>query len=132
MPPKQKARHAFIPVFGCILYVVLYLVAASLYPSGSNFDKASKGYHWNLNYWCELLAPIAKNGEPNTGRPFAFAAMFIMAISIGITWYLLPTIFQHKYRVLTIRYCGLIAMLVSLLLPFAHHDTVIKSQQFSQ
>jgi hypothetical protein len=126
MPPsKPKASFALIPVFGCIIYVVLYIIAASLYPGGSNFNKASKGYHWNLNYWCELLAATAKNGQPNTAQPVAFAAMMIMAVSIGVCWYYLPVIFQHRYRMLTIRYCGMIAMIVSLLLPFAHHDTVI-------
>lgn len=122
---KPTISPALVPVFGCITYVALYLVAASLYPGGSNFSKTSRGYHWDLNYWCELLAATAKNGEANAARPVAFAAMIVMAISIGVCWYYLPLIFRHRYRVVTIRYCGIVAMLVAVSLPFAHHDTVI-------
>jgi hypothetical protein len=122
---KPKVSPGLITVSGCIIYVILYVIAALLYPGGSNSSKASKGYHWNSNYWCELLAATAKNGEVNSARPVAFAAMAVMAVSIGVCWYYLPVMFRHKYRVVTIRYCGIIAMLVAVALPFAHHDTII-------
>jgi hypothetical protein len=129
-PPKPNISLPLFAVFGCIIYVVLYIIAASLYPGGSNFGKHTTGYQWNLNYWCELLAATAKNGEPNTARPVAFAAMAVMAVSIGICWYYLPVIFQHKYKTVTIRYCGIIAILISVFLPFAHHDAVINISAF--
>jgi hypothetical protein len=103
----------------------LYIVAASLYPGGSFFNRAAVGYDWKTNYWCELLAATAKNGRPNPGRPFAFSAMIILAFSIGTCWYLLPLVMKHRYARVTIRVCGTLSMAISLFISSPYHDMVI-------
>ncbi|MFN7116301.1 MAG: hypothetical protein ACK4TA_05840, partial [Saprospiraceae bacterium] len=53
------------PLVGIVLFLVLYIVAAFYYPGGSNADHSAKGFSIVHNYWCDLLAIGAKNGQIN-------------------------------------------------------------------
>ena len=46
---KTKSILVLIPIFGTILFVVLYIVATLLYPGGSQVDKNSIGFSWMNN-----------------------------------------------------------------------------------
>ena len=43
---KQKSIWVLTPIFGILIFVVLYIVAALLYPGGSQVDKNSIGFSW--------------------------------------------------------------------------------------
>lgn len=123
---KSNRTWIFIPVWGILLFIILYIVSASLYPGGSDADKTAKGFSWQHNYWCELMAREAQNGLPNSARPVAITAMFVLAISLAIFWYQAPLLFQNrKMDSLLIRYFGIGSMLVLPLLLRGIHDSVI-------
>lgn len=111
---------------GIFIFILLFTAAASLYPGGSYTDHTAKGYSWLHNYWCDLLSENAKNGLPNTARPVAITAWFVLCISLSIFWYILPEKFlitpTHKK---IIRYTGVVAMSIAAVLFTSLHDEVI-------
>lgn len=99
-----------------------------MYPGGSFYDPAARGYHWEHDYWCELLAPVAKNGESNNARPVAVAAMCILATGLIVFWYKVPVIFHDKKTLnTTIRIGGIGSMLVMPLMLTGIHDPIINA-----
>ena len=121
-----KNRRILFPVWGILLFIIFYFLSASAYPGGSDADKTAKGFSWQHNYWCELLANEAQNGQPNSARPIAITAMIILAISLIIFWYTIPTLFTNKKIISKIiTYTGIGSMLVTPFLLTNSHDLVI-------
>ncbi|MFT3824495.1 MAG: hypothetical protein QM731_11265 [Chitinophagaceae bacterium] len=110
-----------------MLFVLLYIIAALLYPGGSQFDPQAKGFSVLHNYWCNLLNVQALNGTPNTARPVAIAAMIVLCLSLSLFWYLFPACTDLPvYFRKAIRISGTLGMLIAIFL-FAnlYHDVVI-------
>lgn len=105
------------PIFGTILFIVLYIVATFYYPGGSQADKNSIGFSWTNNYWCNLLNDKAMNGQSNTAQPIALIAMFILCSSLIYFWLQFPkhTNLKRKYQ-LVIQISGTTAMTIGLFL----------------
>jgi hypothetical protein len=127
LAPQSTNKRSWIllPVIGTILFIVLYIIAAFLYPGGSQADAKSKGFSWINNYWCNLLNKTAINGETNLGRPVALTASFILCITLSSFWYHFPRHIKFgKYSRLTIQFSGAAAMVFSIFLFTNMHDTV--------
>ncbi len=77
-------------MFGVFIFIVLYFIAAFLYPGGSTADKASGSFSLLNNYWFDLLSYKAKGGENNISRPIAITAMVVLCLSLSVFWYHLP------------------------------------------
>ncbi|MBL7725070.1 MAG: hypothetical protein JNK27_13040 [Chitinophagaceae bacterium] len=125
---KTNSYWVLSPVLGMLLFIMLYIAAALLYPGGSDFNRSATEFSWQNNYWCELLATKAQNGQSNIARPVAIFAMAVLAISLIIFWYTIPGLFAGKRtgsRV--IRYAGIGSMLVTPLLLTGFHDHVINT-----
>ena len=116
-----------LPIIGCVLFIILYVVAALLYPGGSEIDKTSVGYNWTENYWCNLLNNTAINGQINTAKPVAMTAMVILCISLSFFWILFPILVQlKKYHRIVIQIGGTASMMAAfLLLTNIDHDLVV-------
>jgi hypothetical protein len=116
-----------LPVIGCILFVILYVVAALLYPGGSAIDKTSAGYNWMENYWCNLLNNTAINGQINSAKPVAMTAMVILCISLSFFWIWFPILVQlKKNHRLFIQIGGTASMIAAfLLLTNIDHDLAV-------
>lgn len=115
-----------IPVWGICIFVILYIIAASLYPGGSDVNPSAIGFSLKNNYWCELMATHAKNGLVNSSRPVAIAAMAVLSISLIVFWYQIPSLFKfRKFTYLFIRFFGISSMLVTPLFLTGLHDWVI-------
>lgn len=124
---NNYSKWALTPVYGGVLFVLLYITAALLYPGGSQQYPHAKGFSWIHNYWCNLLNYEAINGAHNTARPVAIAAMIVLCISLAAFWYYFPacTDLPAWFRK-AIRISGVAGMAIALLL-FAnlYHDAVI-------
>jgi hypothetical protein len=124
--PRSHSVLLLLPPFGSLLFVLLYVIATLYYPGGSLFDKSAKGFQWTQNYWCNLLNEEALNGMPNTARPFALGAMFVLAVSLVFFWYLFPLhVGLTKPRRLVIQLSGLMAMVIGVFVFTGFHDVVI-------
>jgi hypothetical protein len=114
------------PCFGCLGFIELYVIATLYYPGGSQLDKNITGFSWTQNYWCNLLNVNAINGQPNTARPIAIAAMFVLCISLIFFWHIFPSASNLKTGVkILIKTSGTVAMVTSLFLLTSFHDSVI-------
>ncbi len=119
-------KWTYIPIIGIALFIILYIVAANLYPGGSNVNPMMKGFDWVNNYWCDLFAKNAKNGIPNSGRGFALTGMIILFSSIAVFWYYLPQFFhERKLNTFIIRYTGSLAMFILIFVFTQFHDGII-------
>jgi hypothetical protein len=110
---------------GILVFIILYIVAAMLYPGGSDVNQSAVGFSWQHNYWCELMATEAQNGQLNSARPVAISAMFVLAVSLIIFWYHIPLLFRYrKFNYLFIRFFGISSMLVIPFFLVGMHDWV--------
>lgn len=128
---KTNDSVLLIPVIGISLFFVLYLVAATLYPGGSDQDRISTGFSFVDNYWCDLMEYRAKNGTINPGQPFAQIGWVVLCLSIGFFWFYLPGLFASvniKHSI--IRYSGLLSTVIGFFLITKHHDSVVKTAAF--
>lgn len=123
MPSRN--RYLLLPTAGILTFLLLYVLAATLYPGGSYYDKTAPAFSLLHNYWCDLLDPKAHNGRPNPGRPVAIAAMFVLTASLVLLWYWLPALFAKKLPAL--RYSGLGSAVITTFLFTRWHETVINA-----
>jgi glucan phosphoethanolaminetransferase (alkaline phosphatase superfamily) len=121
-----KRFMLLIPLVGCCLFILLYIIAAFLYPGGSDADEHSTGFSILHNYWCELLNARSRNGVYNPGSPVAMWAMGVLCFSLAIFWWIVPRLFVPNpwYKIL-IAYAGIISMLITPFISSQHHDLVI-------
>jgi len=116
------------PAIGMCLFIILYFIAAFLYPGGSEINRQAEGFSWKHNYWCDLLETQAENGQQNTARPLAIIAMSVLSISIAVLWYFIPRLFTFKpFLKKIIQYTGIMSMGVLVFLQADFHDTVINT-----
>ena len=132
-PPRSGTRGLWVllPVAGSFFFIVLYIVAASLYPGGSQADVHSKGFSWQHNYWCNLLNETAINGEHNRGRYAAIAAMAVLIITLLSFWIISARLLQtSKVARIVILFSGLLSMALLPFLSTSLHDAIINSSGF--
>ena len=111
---KSKSSWMLFPIFGCLLFILIYIISAFLYPGGSETDKSAAGFSLKNNYWCNLLHEKAINGQPNTAKPLAITGMFVLCLALCVFWLVFPKkIFAGNYLRLTIQITGTGAMLSS-------------------
>lgn len=129
---KQKDFQLLLPIFGTILFVILYITATFYYPGGSQIDKNSKGFSLLNNYWCNLLNETAINGSLNPAKPIALAGLIILCLTLAIFWIMFPKhINQGKAINFSIQISGLLSMAIAFLL-FTNidHDLVTNLASF--
>lgn len=116
-PNKEKPIWVLIPVFGTMLFVVLYVVATYFYPGGSQVDKHSIGFSWANNYWCNLLNEPAINGQPNPAKPIAMTGMLVLCLTLSFFWFLFPRhIRVGKFGNPAVQISGILAMTIAFFL----------------
>lgn len=124
---RKKVNRFWIltPVFGILLFGLLYITAALNYPGGSQIDQHSIGFSWVNNYWCNLLNEYAINGQHNAGRPIALTGMVILCFSLSLFWYLFPRyIHFSKFSRLVIQLSGTLSMMIAIFLFTNFHDAI--------
>ncbi len=123
---KSNRFWMLLPLFGTILFFILYIIGAFLYPGGSQIDKHSEGFSWMNNYWCNLLSSYAVNGQLNPARPIALIGMFVLCITIAFFWYLFPSYIKYdKNNRLVIQLSGSLSMSVAMFVFTDFHDKII-------
>jgi hypothetical protein len=120
----------YLPTMGILIFIGIYIFAASLYPGGSQADIHAEGFSWLHNYWCNLMNEKAVNGLINPARPFAILGMVILCLSLLIFFILFAKnfVFDKKWQHL-IQINGIISMLTAILIFTQYHDimTIISS-----
>lgn len=123
---RSNTSLLLLPVLGISIFIILYFIAAALYPGGSEINRSAEKFSWKHNYWCDLLDTHAENGKQNTARPVAILAMSVLCISIGLFWYFVPRLFTFKpFSKRLIQYTGMMSMAIIVFLQADFHDIVI-------
>ena len=123
---KAKKLLVLTPIFGTLIFIVLYVTATLLYPGGSQVDKNSVGFSWINNYWCNLLNETAINGHPNPAKPVAMTGMFVLCLTLSLFWFLFSRHINLDRKLkLAIQISGTIAMSIAFFLfTNINHDLV--------
>ena len=119
------------PVFGMGIFILLYILAALVYPGGSGSILSQHGFSFWNNYLCDLLDFYAVNGEVNTARILARIGLFVLCISLIILWYHLPKLFVIKsVNLIIMKICGILALITILFLAIGTHDLIVRIAGF--
>jgi len=126
-PKAPKPYILLLPLFGMVLFVFLYIIAAFKYPGGSWAMPQQNGFSFWNNYLCDLLDQIAINGELNTARYYARTSLGVLCLSIILLWYYLPCLFKGKSLNKNIMWLsGIIALVATSFLSSGTHDATVR------
>jgi hypothetical protein len=128
---NNKSIWVLLPIFGTLLFAVLYVLATLFYPGGSQIDKNAIGFSWINNYWCNLLNEQAINGADNPARPIALIGMLILCLTLSFFWYLFPkNVAIKKTFKQIIQISGVVSMCIAMFLFTKFHDVVTNLASF--
>ena len=105
--------------------MVLLVIATTVYPGGSEFDKNAVGYNWGKNYICNLFAPKAMNGADNLSMPWAIVGMWFTCISFGVFYYGFSKRIPSKSAANVIKYAGLGSAFFAFFIVTSYHDIMV-------
>ena len=82
-------------LIGVTISLVFLVIAISIYPGGSMFDKNSIGFDWTKNFISNLFGAKALNGAENNSKMWAYLGMIFFLL---VMQYFSLT-FQKKYLI---------------------------------
>ena len=125
-PKAPKPYILLLPLFGMVLFVFLYIIAALKYPGGSWAMPQQNGFSFSNNYLCDLLDHKAINGELNNARYIARTSLGVLCLSLIVLWNYLPSLFKGKSFNKKIMWLSGIASLVATsFLSSGTHDRTV-------
>ena len=121
----------YLPIFGIIIYVLLYCYSATLYPGGSQADLNTSGFDWVNNYWCNLMNEVGMNGRRNPARPFAITATITICFSLMFFIFQFAKAFsKNKIWRKSIQFSGIFSTSLAMLIFTKYHDLMICLSSF--
>ena len=106
----------YLPLFGVLLSVFLFVLAAMRYPGG---------YDWvNLSI-STLFQPDALNGSENEARPFAILAILSFCVSMGAVFKRVSQRATSRLHKKTIEIAGIGSMVYAFLVVTPMHDVLV-------
>jgi len=131
IPKTPKPNILLLPLFGMLIFVLLYILAALRYPGGSWIMPQQNGFSFWNNYLCDLLDHNAINGELNTARYFARSSLTVLCLSLALIWYYLPSLFNGKnYNKKIMWLSGIAALVATSFLSSGAHDRTVRIAGF--
>lgn len=116
----------YFPIFGIGLYIIVFTIAATIYPGGSTNHPHSTGYSFFHNLLCDAMDPITKNGSANHARVIAVISHVILSITMVLFFYILPKIFDVKNRnTKLMSFFGIITMSLFVFMSTKYHDVIV-------
>jgi hypothetical protein len=114
------------PILLCLtISVILFAIAASLYPGGSLLDKNSEGFGWSRNFISNLFAAKAINGLENSSRIWAILGMAFHVVGYGIFFIHMSKKISNKHAATVLKLVGIANLLFTFLIVTPMHDLMI-------
>ncbi len=80
-------------------FALLMGAAMAVYPGGTWEDPKTAGHSLLANYFCDLLRPVALNGQPNAaGAQAAWLGLLSLAAALGPFFWIAPWCFSERLR----------------------------------
>jgi len=112
-------------LIGVVISLMLMLVAISIYPGGSMFDKNSVGFDWDKNFISNLFATKALNGSENSSRIWACSGMILLPCSYAIFFINMSKKIPEKNVGYILKYGGAANILCMFLIVTPLHDLML-------
>jgi len=82
-----------IPRLAAILFILLQIVGMQVYPGGTMYDVSTIGYSFSKNFFSDMGAYVARNGEPNYLSMIIFSlSLTIVGITFSLYYLFLPRV----------------------------------------
>jgi len=82
-----------IPRLAAILFILLQVIGMLVYPGGTMYDVSTIGYSFSKNFFSDMGAYVARNGEPNYLSMIIFAlSLTIVGITFSLYYLFLPRV----------------------------------------
>ena len=112
-------------LIGVVTSVILMIIAISIYPGGTMFDKNSVGFDWTKNFISNLFATKALNGSENSSRIWACLGMIILPFSYAIFFINMAKKIPEKNAGNILKYLGAANILFMFLIVTPLHDLML-------
>ena len=112
-------------LIGVVISLILMIIAISIYPGGSMFDKNSVGFDWTKNFISNLFAAKALNGAENPSRIWAYLGMIFLPFSYAIFFINMSKKIPEKNAGNILKYGGAVNILCMFLIVTPLHDLML-------
>ena len=113
-------------MIGLVIYVVVFVYAASLYSGGSLYHMDSTDYSYFHNLLCDTMDVVTPNGLVNEGRSMAVIAHLILGVTMISFFLVLPRVFETQNRnTKMVAFFGVLSMTVFLFMFTQYHDLIV-------
>jgi hypothetical protein len=112
-------------LIGVVISLILMIIAISIYPGGSMYDKNSIGFNWTKNFISNLFATKALNGSENPSRIWAYLGMIFLPISYAIFFIHMSKKMPEKNAASILKYGGAANILFMVLIVTPLHDLML-------
>jgi hypothetical protein len=110
---------------GVVISLILMIIAISVYPGGSMFDRNSVGFDWTRNFISNLFAAKALNGSENPSRIWACLGMIILPFSYAIFFINMAKKIPDRNAGYILKYGGVLNILCMFLIVTPLHDLML-------
>lgn len=110
---------------GVVSSLILMIIATSIYPGGSMFDKNSVGFDWTKNFISNLFGENALNGSENPSRIWAYLGMILLPFSYAIFFIHMSKKIPEKNAGYILKYGGVLNILCMFLIVTPLHDLML-------
>jgi hypothetical protein len=112
-------------LIGLAFSLILMIIAISIYPGGSIFEKDSIGFNLSKNFISNLFEAKALNGTDNVSRIWAILAMIFLPISYAIFFNHMAIKIPDRNAGFILNYAGISNILVMFLIVTPLHDLML-------
>ena len=89
----NRTMLVLIPRLAAILFILLQIIGMLVYPGGTMYDVSTIGYSFSKNFFSDMGAYVARNGEPNYLSMIIFAlSLTIVGITFSLYYLFLPRV----------------------------------------
>jgi len=112
-------------LIGIVISLISILIAISIYPGGSMFDKNSVGFDWTKNFISNLFGAKALNGAENPSRIWAYIGMILLPVTYAIFFFNMAKKIPDKNIANILKYGGAVNILFMFLIVTPLHDLML-------
>lgn len=90
---SNRTMLVFIPRLALGLFILLQILGMLVYPGGTMHDSSTMGYSLSQNFFSDMGAYVARNGDPNYLSMIFFAfSLTIVGITFSLYYLFLPRV----------------------------------------
>jgi hypothetical protein len=112
-------------LIGLFISLIFMIIAISIYPGGSIFERDSIGFNLSKNFISNLFEAKALNGIENASRIWAILSMIFLQISYAIFFNNMAIKISERNASLILKYAGISNILFMFLIVTPLHDIML-------